>query len=207
MRKTYEDSSFIRLCWDNLLWLIVLNVFFLLCCILVVTIPAACTALCRALQGLLLGEKVKVQTFFKSFRANLFCSLPIGLIFVLGPALIAYGCLFYFQVSQGDGFAVVLSIFCMVCIYIVFCVGLFSFNIMARVELKAGEVIRNAFNLTFMYPKISWTWSLLSFSLFVGMLASFPRSLPLLVLLGGSLPGFAAARGVLPIIDALIVND
>ena len=40
-----EYPRFFRLCWDNLLTLIGLNLLFLICCVPLVTLPAALTAL------------------------------------------------------------------------------------------------------------------------------------------------------------------
>lgn len=84
---------------------------------------------------------------------------------------------------------------------------IFRRNVLARVNLKVGAVLRNAFYLTFWQAKAVFGWMLLSFGLMAVIWLLFPFSLPWILLLGGSLPCFAAARGVLPVLDTIIVKE
>lgn len=68
-------------------------------------------------------------------------------------------------------------------------------------------MLRNAFLLTFMQARAAIGWMVLSFSLLAVIWLLFPYSVPWIVLLGGALPCFAAARGTLPIIDTMIVKE
>ena len=54
MQRDYRTAGFVRLCFEKLLPLMVLNLLFLLTCLPVLTAPAGWTALCRACQSLLL---------------------------------------------------------------------------------------------------------------------------------------------------------
>ena len=76
MREPYFQTGFLRLCWQKLFWLIVWNLLFLLCCLPVVTAPAAATALACVCQGMLLEEPRLFRRFFRSFRQNFLPSLP-----------------------------------------------------------------------------------------------------------------------------------
>ena len=50
-----EYPRFFRLCWDNLLTLIGLNLLFLICCVPLVTLPAALTALAGPVSNFVLA--------------------------------------------------------------------------------------------------------------------------------------------------------
>ena len=70
MQRDYRTAGFVRLCFEKLLPLMVLNLLFLLTCLPVLTAPAGWTALCRACQSLLLEEKQPYRRFLNSFRAS-----------------------------------------------------------------------------------------------------------------------------------------
>ncbi len=207
MDGQYLHTGFLRLCWDNLLRLIALNLLFLVCCLPVLTIPAAFTALNRACQSLLYGENSAFRQFFRSLKANIISALPLGLLFALSLAVLIYGCLFYYNISGGKGMAIAAAIFCLVCVYILYCAGIYAFAMLARVELKTASLLRNAFILTFRNTSVVKAWGAASFALFTLFAAFFPYSTPVLCLLGFSLPCFAASRGALPVIDDLIVRS
>ena len=114
MQRDYRTAGFVRLCFEKLLPLMVLNLLFLLTCLPVLTAPAGWTALCRACQSLLLEEKQPYRRFLNSFRANFLPSLPLGLLFFAGPAAILYGGWFYFRLTEGAGVGAVLACFCLI---------------------------------------------------------------------------------------------
>lgn len=207
MEHMDSDTGFLRLLWQNLFWLIILNLLFLVCCLGIVTIPAAAAALHSACQSILLGRSGLVRLFWHSFRAHLLRAISVGLCFLAGPLLALYGCVFYFQLSRGSGPMLALSVFALVCLYLLFCMGGFAFCMLCRVELGTGAVIRNAFFLTFRCPAMVLGWGLPAFAIPAAIAATFPYSLPWLVLLGAAVPCLIQERGALPIIDTLIVNE
>ena len=180
-----EYPRFFRLCWDNLLTLIGLNLLFLICSVPLVTLPAALTALAGAGQALLDGEGGALRRFLRVFRRELFRAMPAGV----------WGCLFY-RCFAGL-LSTVLSVFCLVCAYIVFCAGAYCLNMLARVELGFAGLLHNSFALVFMCPRPLFTWLLLAFILPLAGAFLLPHSVPLLALLLISASGLAAARGTL----------
>ena len=106
------------------------------------------------------------------------------------------GCLFYR--SFAGLLPAALSVFCLVCAYIVFCAGAYCLNMLARVELGFAGLLRNSFALVFMCPRPLFTWLLLAFILPLAGAFLLPHSVPLLALLLISASGLAAARGTLP---------
>ena len=207
MQEGYRSAGFVRLCFEKLLPLVVLNLLFLLTCLPVLTASAGWTALCSACQGLLLDEKQPYRRFWSAFRVNFLPSLPLGVIFFAGPAAILYGCWFYFRLSEGTGVAAAISCFCLICGYLLWCAGSFAFSMLARVELKFSALLKNAFVLTFRFPRLALGWLLLSFALTAAVVLLLPYSFPWLALLGAALPCFAASHGVLPVIDDLVVKE
>lgn len=149
MRETYLQAGFVRLCWQKLFPLMVLNVLFLLCCLGVLTIPAAATALCRGCQALLLEQPGPFRSFFRAFRAHLLTALPLGLMFPAAPALLSYGCLFYMQNAAQTPFLTVCAVFCLLCACLTCFAACFAYPMLARVELSPWAVIKNSFLLTF----------------------------------------------------------
>lgn len=207
MQEPYLQRGFIRYCWERLLTLIVLNLLFLLSCVPLFTIPGAISALARACQGCLLEEPHIFRIYFHSLRVNCLPAIPLGIPILGGLAGACYGCLFYYQTSHGEGIAVLLSVFCCVCVYFLFCIGAFAFQILARVEMRVPAIMKNAFYSTFQWPRVVFGWLLLSFGIAAAVALLLPYSMPWLLLLGGSLPTMAAARGVLPIIDSKMIKE
>lgn len=205
--KKDVPNSFVSFCFRNLFTLIGLNLLFLLTCIPVLTIPASLTALANACHTLLADEKPSVRKYFRSFKLNFLPALPIGFIFVLGPMMVFYGCLFYYSISETTEMAIVLSVFCLICVYVLFCVGMFAFQSLARVNLRATLIIKNAFYLTFQHPRLIFSWFLIAFITIMAIWGGFPYSFPWLLLIGVSLPCIIVSRGALPIINSTIVKE
>lgn len=192
-----EYPRFFRLCWDNLLTLIGLNLLFLACSVPLVTLPASLTALAGAGQALLESEGGALRRFLRVFRRELFRAMPAGFVMLLLEAAAVWGCLFYRGAFEGL-LPTALSVFCLVCAYIVFCAGAYCFNMLTRVELGFAGLVKNSFALVFVCPRPLFTWLLLSFILLLAGLFLLPHSIPILVLLLFSSSGLAAARGTLP---------
>lgn len=202
-----RNNGFVRRCLEKLLPLIVLNLFLLLTCLPVLTLPAGWTALHRACQELLLENKGVYRRFWRSVRENLFSSLPLGLFFLAGPFALLYGCLFYYRLSEGAGILLALSCFCLVAGYLLYCVGVFAFQMQAYVVLRPIALLKNAFYLTFSNRGLVLGRLFVSFALSAGIALLLPYSFPWALLLGASLPCFIATGGVFPVIDAKIVKE
>lgn len=201
-------ASFFRICWDNLLTLMGLNLLFLLLCLPVITVPAGMAALSRACQDMLLGKGRLFKAFFRSFRRNLWTAVPVGAVLIGIPAGLLYGCLFYSRMARESEAWLVCAIFCFMGAYVAFCVGAIGFQIAARVELSAAAVLRDALLLLLRNPRLLFTWLFLAFLFPAVTIWFFPRSFPVLLLLPCALSGLAAARGVVGIIlDQLVSGE
>ncbi|MFR5780998.1 MAG: hypothetical protein ACLUEK_03735 [Oscillospiraceae bacterium] len=116
-----EYPRFFRLCWDNLLTLIGLNLLFLICCVPLVTLPAALTALA--------GGLVRPCSRARAARCGAFCGCSGG-----SSSGDARGACHAAARGRGGlglplftgalpGCCRRCSVFCLVCAYIVFCAG------------------------------------------------------------------------------------
>lgn len=202
-----RNTGFFRICWDNLLSLIVLNLLFLLGSVPLVTLPAAFAALCRGTQTCLRGDAHPVRQFLAAFRRELFSALAPGLLFLLFPACLLYGCVFYRQAAAQASWLLIPSVFCLVAVYLLLCCGHMAFHMLARVQLSAWQLIRNSVLLMLQVPRLLFTWLAAAVWLPVIALAFFPHSLPLLLLLIFAVSALCSGRGVLPIIETTILKE
>lgn len=206
MDEPLMKASFFRICWDNLLTLMGLNLLFLLLCLPVVTMPAGAVALSRACQDMLLGNGHLFRAFFQSFWRSLWSEIPVGAFSAGITAGFLYGCIFYSRMAQGSEAWLVCAIFCFAGAYLAFCVGAIGFQIAARVKLTAVAVLRDAILLLLQYPRLLFTWLFLAFLFPAATIWFFPRSFPVMALLPWALSGLAAARGVTGIIFSRLVS-
>lgn len=202
-----REVSFFHVCWENLLTLTGLNLLFLLLCLPVITIPASTAALARSCQDILLGVGHPFRSFFHSFRKNLWAAVPAGVVLAGVPAGLVYGGVFYSHMVQESEIWLVCAIFCFVGSYVTFCAGAIGFQIIARVELSAAAVLRDAVLLLLQNPRLLFSWLLLAFLFPAVTLWFFPRSFPVLVLLPCALFSLAAARGTMGIICHQLVDE
>lgn len=188
MQRDYRTAGFVRLCFEKLLPLMVLNLLFLLTCLPVLTAPAGWTALCRACQSLLLEEKQPVPPLSEQLPCQFSPVASSRALFFAGPAAILYGGWFYFRLTEGAGVGAVLACFCLIGSYLLWCIGALAFQMQARVELKLPALLKNAICLAFRCPALVLGWLLLALALTAVMALLLPYSLPWLALLGGRCP-------------------
>lgn len=124
--------------------LILLNLIFLLCCIPVVTIGPAITALYAvSLRSVRYGDGYVIQTFFRSFKQNFKQSFVAGMIGLLFVCLLVIDLFFWRNV--GPAFMSVFMTVVSVCVgYLVFIVFLWLFPVIAKLENPLRVQIKNA---------------------------------------------------------------
>lgn len=201
-----KRTGFFELCWDNLLQLILLNLCFFLCSILVVTLPSAFTALCAAAQRMESQLSHPIKSFFACFRRELFSALPLGILFIALPCGLLYGCYFYMQAAAGM-FTLVLSLFCLICAYLLFCAGQLAFHIEAAVCLRTRDVLQDTGILLAQHPRLFFTWLAAAVLVPAACILLLPYSLPISILLCFSLSALCSARGVRLLIETEIIKE
>jgi len=143
MKRLFNNDSPI---WSFLSWLAdlsILNFFWLVCCIPVVTAGASTTALYRVTLNLAdqRGSTV-AKTFFSEFRSNFKQSTVVWLLILLASAVL---CADFILIWNWDGIAkmVLLGIF-MFSVFIVLCVSAYIFPLIAYFDNTVKNLLKNA---------------------------------------------------------------
>lgn len=144
LRKIFDlDNGFMR-GLSRSTDLIVLNVLFLVCSLLVVTFGASLSALYSMTLKMVRNEEdYTVRGFFKAFREN----LKQGMIFGVAVLVILATVILNIKLI-GDintGIALGIKIICFAISIWLFLMALYVFPIIARFRMKLGEIYKNAF--------------------------------------------------------------
>lgn len=162
--------------------LCIVSVYWLLCCIPIVTIGASSAALYSSVTKVIRAEKgTLTRTFFKEFRNSFRQGIFLSLIFAGGCALIiAYNLLGESIPSQAEYFIIYWVV---VAIMAVILAGTFIyvFPLLARFRQKTWIILRTGFYLSVGYPIKT-----LGLICLLALAALIARRAPLMMLL---LPG------------------
>ena len=144
LRKIFDlDNGFMR-GLSRSTDLIVLNVLFLVCSLLVVTFGASLSALYSMTLKMVRNEEdYTVRGFFKAFREN----LKQGMIFGVAVLVILATVILNIKLI-GDintGIALGIKIICFAISIWLFLMALYVFPIIARFRMKLGAIYKNAF--------------------------------------------------------------
>ena len=174
--------------------LMILNMLTVLCCVPIVTAGASFTAMHYVLQKLVRGEENYVsRQFFHSFKENFVQStiIWIGMVVVYGALFVDWRILR----MQGDQFPGFLIILLYGAAVIIFLYTLYIFPVLARYKNTIRGILKLAFSMTIM-------GSITLRTLAAGILYIVPfailliygwGSIPILLLMGFTVPGFFRA--------------
>lgn len=187
------DSPFMRFL-GTLADLMILNMLTVLCCIPVITAGASFTAMHYVLQKLVRGEENYIsKQFFHSFKENFG---QATLIWIVMAAV--YTALFVdwrILRMQGEQFSVIFVVLLYVAALIIFLYTLYIFPVLARYKNTIRGTLRLAFSMTIL-------GSITFRTLAAGILYIVPfailliygwGSIPILLLMGFTVPGFFRA--------------
>ena len=150
MKNFFNIDSPLMIFMSDLTDLIILNVVFLICCIPIVTIGPAITAMHYVTLKMVKDENGSVlKNFFKSFKENFKQSLIVWLIFVVISLvfIIDLKILNNMGINENKIFATIVG-----AIYIFFCfIAMYSFPLLARFENSLKQTIKNAFLMSILH--------------------------------------------------------
>ncbi|MBR3069879.1 MAG: YesL family protein [Lachnospiraceae bacterium] len=187
------DSPFMKFL-GTMADLMILNMLTVLCCVPIVTAGASFTAMHYVLQKLVRGEENYVsRQFFHSFKENFVQStiIWIGMVVVYGALFVDWRILR----MQGDQFPGFLIILLYGAAVVIFLYTLYIFPILARYKNTIRGILKLAFAMTIM-------GSITLRTLAAGILYIVPfailliygwGSIPILLLMGFTVPGFFRA--------------
>lgn len=169
-------SSFIRKCTR----LLVINTYWLICCIPIVTIGAATTAMYYTIQKTVMHERGYVsKEFFRSFKDNCKQGIGIWLIYVAAGAWFAE-CVYYFhnRMLEGNSIGFLWYLFAGVLIFLVLLV-IYTFAYMARFEQNVVGTIKDSFIIMLVHFRTNIVVALI---LLITVLVIYLENLFLLIL-------------------------
>jgi uncharacterized membrane protein YesL len=174
--------------------LMILNMLTVLCCVPIVTAGASFTAMHYVLQKLVRGEENYVsRQFFHSFKENFVQStiIWIGMVVVYGALFVDWRILR----MQGDQFPGFLIILLYGAAVIIFLYTLYIFPILARYKNTIRGILKLAFAMTIMGSITLRTLAagILYIVPFATLLSYGWGSIPILLLMGFTVPGFFRA--------------
>lgn len=151
MGNLFKPDSPVMRFMSSLADLMVLNVLFLACCIPVVTIGPACTALCYVARGIAAGNAPHVRkTFFRAFRENFKQSLLLFLI-LLVPVGLAAAYLLAAVSGSLDGVPA-LKYLCVLGVVIISLACSYAYPLLAHFDNTLSNTLKNAFLLPLASP-------------------------------------------------------
>lgn len=153
LRKIFDlDNPFMR-ALSKVADLVALNVLFLLCSAPIVTVGASAAALYSMALKMVRNEEPSIgKGFFKAFKENLKQGIFFGVLFTLAFAAVILN-LILFENMDSWIFQMVKAV-CIAVGVLAFLLSLYVFPIIARFEMCAKDIFRNAVLMSVAYlPK------------------------------------------------------
>ena len=169
---------FLREYWMDL---VKLNLLFVIGSLLIVTIPASVTAMCRIIAAMLHREKYAlVRDFFSTWKKEFGPSLAIGIFTGLGMGIGIFGFLVAHEGGLiGDSAGNIARAVCVVLFFASLDVGIYAFPMKARLELGVAEILKNSILLLFIELKKNLLADVFVLVLMALLVLGFPFDLPL----------------------------
>ena len=145
-------GCFFKTLYAEMFEIVGLNLLFLIFCLPVVTVPAACTAMSRVTLRMVRQESYSLgKDFWRSFSQNFGKSFFGGWMLFLGLGVSGYGALFYYCRLSDPAFY--LPFFLSFMVTALFgAAALFLFPLIATIDLPLRALLRNAVLLPLLYP-------------------------------------------------------
>lgn len=188
--------SFFKILYTEMFEIIGLNLLFLMLCLPVVTIPAACTAMSRVTLHVARREEYSMgKTFWLTFRQNFGKSFLGGGVVLLGQGISGYSAWFYYRLLENPVFWFPFFLSFMVAV-ILSAAALYLFPMIASIDLPIRTLLKNAMLLPFLYPCRILTALLLIGVLGLVCILLAPHTVPVILLLLFSVSSLIAANAV-----------
>lgn len=172
--------------------LMLLNLLTILCCIPVITMGPALTALNYMTLKMVRNEDTYiVRGFFKSFKENFFQSLLIWLLFLVLGIVLVFD---YLIIGSSEAsYAGVMQMLILVAGIIVICTLLYVFPVLAKFRNNIRVTLKNALLISLVqFPK-----TILMFIMYLIPLVIFLTSfqlIPVVLFFGLSVPAWVSAK-------------
>ena len=163
--------------------LIVLNLLTVLCCLPVVTVGTALTALNTAAIKIVRGEEsAPVKDYFRAFRVNFKKGTILGLVFLL-----VFVVLIVDYLAAGNAVSILRPVISAIAL-LVLMLGQYAFAMLARYENTLRGTLKNALLLSIGYFPRTLAMAVFAAALWLLAIQFLRYGAPILFLFGFSLP-------------------
>lgn len=129
--------------FNKLADLILLNLIFIICCIPIVTIGAAVTAMYYVcIISIRQGDGYVVKRFFESFKRNFKQATLIWVPMLIIAIIMGFDLFFWYQ--MGTGFSKIMFVLSMIVEFMLVTISLYIFPVLAKLEGNIRTTIKNA---------------------------------------------------------------
>lgn len=187
----FEEGSPFQRFLNRMADLLVLNVITVLMCLPIITAGAALTAMHYVLLKMVRGEEgYIIRSFFRSFKRDFRQATVLWILYVALAALMASNLVLVLQGSGRYPIWLPSSIVVVAVLELMFMI--YTFSMLSRFDNSIYQTLINAVTLTFSELPRSLEMAVITL---VPLVAFFRVSilLPLLILFGLSVPGYACA--------------
>ena len=193
----FEEGSPFQRFLNKVADLLILNLVTLVMCIPIITIGAALTAMHYVLLKMVRGEEgYIVKSFFRSFKREFGQATILWILFVALGALMASNMVL---VLEGTGhYPIWLPSSILVAAVLELIIMIYTFALLSRFDNSVYHTLLNAVTLTFSELPRSLAMAVITLTPAIAFLTTTVL-LPLLVLFGLSVPGYACAMVYDPI--------
>ena len=130
--------------------LILLNLIYIVCCLPIVTIGAATTAMYYVcIISIRQGDGYVIRRFWDSFRKNFKQATLIWLPLLVITIVMGFDLFFWYQ--MGTGFSKIMFVLSAIVAFMIFIVGLYIFPVLAKLEGNVKITIKNAAAFAVVY--------------------------------------------------------
>ena len=181
--------------------LIMLNLLTILCCLPVVTVGAALTALNTAAIKIVRGEETApVKDYFRAFRVNFKKGTVLGLIFLL-----VFAVLIVDYLAAGNAVSILRPVIAAIAL-LVLMLGQYAFAMLARYENTLRGTLKNALLLSIGYFPRTLGMAVFAAALWLLAIQFLRYGAPILFLFGFSLPCYVTILLLRKVFDNLENN-
>ena len=193
----FEEGSPFQRFLNKVADLLILNLITLVMCVPIITIGAALTAMHYVLLKMVRGEEgYIVKSFFRSFKREFGQATILWILFVALGALMASNMVL---VLEGTGhYPIWLPSSILVAAVLELIIMIYTFALLSRFDNSVYHTLLNAVTLTFSELPRSLAMAVITLTPAIAFLTT-TILLPLLVLFGLSVPGYACAMVYDPI--------
>ena len=178
--------------------LIVLNLLTVLCCLPVVTVGAALTALNTAAIKIVRGEEsAPVKDYFRAFRVNFKKGTILGLVFLL-----VFVVLIVDYLAAGNAVSILRPVISAIAL-LVLMLGQYAFAMLARYENTLRGTLKNALLLSIGYFPRTLGMAVFAAALWLLAIQFLRYGAPILFLFGFSLPCYVTILLLRKVFDNL----